>query len=47
MSYYMSRPVTPYKWSKNEGIQKQEHFNLCCLDSTQFFFVSLYVQMYL
>lgn len=37
MSYYISRPVTPYKWGKNEGIQKQGHSNLYCLDSTQFF----------
>ena len=46
MSYHIPRPVTPYKWGKNEGIQKQGHFNLYCWDSTQFF-VSLYVQMYL
>lgn len=37
MSYYIPRPVTPYKWGKNEGIQKQGHFNLYCLDSTQCF----------
>lgn len=37
MSYYIPRPVTPYKWGKHEGIHKQEHFNLYCLDSTQFF----------
>lgn len=37
MSYYIPRPVTPYKWGKHEGIQKQGHFNLYCLDSTQFF----------
>lgn len=46
MSYHIPRPVTPYKWGKHEGIQKQGHFNLYCLDSTQFF-VSLHVQMYL